>query len=343
MPKVTLVDMKDEIKNGNSILSSILTSKINEKLSKNEQIIILLNRRGYSTILTCPNCGNTEKCPNCDIPLTYHKTSNVLRCHYCGFAKKHELFCSNCHSKDINEFGIGTQKLEEYIKEKFSAKVVRMDIDTTIKKGSHEKIINDFREHKYDVLIGTQMISKGLDFPLVTLVGVLNCNASLNIPDFRSGEKTFQLLNQIAGRAGRGNLAGEVIMQGFNVDNYSIVYACNNDYENFYNQELDIRKKLKYPPFYDLCLIKIYSKDNKLLNDEAIKIKNYLSNNLSANLNIFGPNYSNMPKINNVYYMQIIIKYKSVNKIYNELKFLVEKYRQSKNINLDIDLNPIKI
>lgn len=340
---IKLIDMKDEFKTGNNILSKILLDKINERLSKDEQVIILLNRRGYSTVLTCHNCGYTEKCPNCDIPLTYHKTSNTMRCHYCGYGNKKLTICPNCHSEDINSFGLGTQKLEEYLLENFSnARVVRMDVDTTTKKGSHERIIEDFKSHKYNILVGTQMISKGLDFPLVTLVGVLNGDASLNIPDFRSGERTFQLLNQIAGRAGRGELSGEVIIQGFNLDHYSIKTACNNDYLGFYNEEMKLRKKLKYPPYYNICLIKMSGKDSDVLNLEANKVKKYLDTNLSNNVEIFGPNFSSIPKINNIFYMQIMIKYKKTSEILKSLEYLNQKYLNNK-INLEIDLNPIKI
>ena len=341
LPTIYRVDMKDEIKHGNSILSRMLTDKINDRLSKKEQVIILLNRRGYSTVLSCQACGSVETCPYCDIPLTYHKVSNVLRCHYCGYAKVRVNKCFNCGSEALTDFGLGTQKLEEYINKKFDARVVRMDIDTTTRKGSHEKIIESFRNHEYDILIGTQMIAKGLDFPLVTLVGVLNSNASLNIPDFRSSERTFQLINQIAGRAGRGSILGEVVVQGFNIDHYSIDLACKNDYVSFYEKEISIRKKLKYPPYFNLCLIKASSRDDKMLNEEMIKIKDYLSSKLS--LPILGPNYSNISKINNVYYMQILLKYKNVVDIYDCLKFLVDKYRKNRNLNLDVDLCPLKI
>ncbi len=341
LPVVYRVDMKDEIKNGNSIISRLLDSKIKDRLTKNEQVIILLNRRGYSTTLSCQACGNVEMCPHCDISLTYHKVSNVLRCHYCGYAKVRDNKCSSCGRDSLNDFGLGTQKLEEYICENYDARVVRMDIDTTTSKGSHEKIIESFRRHEYDILIGTQMIAKGLDFPLVSLVGVLNSNASLNIPDFRSSERTFQLINQIAGRAGRGNIPGEVVVQGFNVDHYSIDLACKNDYVSFYEKEVSIRKKLKYPPYFNLCLIKASSRDDKLLNEEMLKIKKYLCDNLV--LPVLGPNYSNISKVNNIYYMQIILKYKNVVDVYDSLYFLVDKYRKNRNINLDIDLCPLKI
>lgn len=344
LPSITIVNMKNELKGGYSILSRLLFDKINDRLIKKEQIIILLNRRGYSTVLTCHNCGYTEKCPNCDIPLTYHKSSNTMRCHYCGYGAKRINSCPICHSEEINDFGMGTQKLQEFIETEFkTARVVRMDIDTTTKKGSHEQIINSFKNHDYDILIGTQMIAKGLDFSLVTLVGVLNGDASLNIPDFRSGERTFQLLNQIAGRAGRGSLLGEVVIQGFNVDHYSIETACNNDYESFYNEEIRLRKILKYPPYYNLCLIKMSGKNNEFLNNEANKIRHYLETNLTKQVEIFGPNFSSLPKINNIFYMQIIIKYKKIREIIESINYLNDAYKSNSKINLEIDLNPIKI
>ena len=249
LPNVYIVDMKEEIKKGNKIFSSFLDTKIKEKLSKNEQIILLLNRRGYTLVETCNNCGETIKCPNCDISLTYHKTSDMLRCHYCGYAVKKYLRCPKCYSDDLKDLGLGTQKLEEELNKKYNAKVVRMDIDTTSKKGEHQKIIEDFGNHKYDILIGTQMIAKGLDFPLVTLVGVINADASLNIPDFRSSERTFQLLNQVSGRAGRSDKKGEVIIQTMNNEHYSIILAKHHDYLTFYKEEMKIRKMLNYSPY----------------------------------------------------------------------------------------------
>lgn len=344
LPNVKVVNMRNEIKKGFSVLSEPLIEEINERLLKKEQTIILLNRRGYSTVLTCHNCGFTVKCPNCDIPLTYHKDTMIMRCHYCGYGEKKITVCPNCKGMDINEFGMGTQKLQEYVENKFTtAKVVRMDVDTTVKKGSHEKIINDFKNHEYDILIGTQMIAKGLDFPLVTLVGVLNGDASLNIPDFRSGERTFQLLNQISGRAGRGKLLGTVIIQCFNVDHYSIKMACENDYESFYNEEMLIRKKLNYPPYFNICLIKVNGKNEENVMNEASKIKKYLDINLTKHINVYGPNFSNMPKINNIYYMQIIIKYKNINEIIENVNFIYNKYKINNKVNVEIDINPIKI
>lgn len=341
-PKTILVDMKDEIKKGNKIISSILDEKIKDRLEKNEQIIILLNRRGYTTITTCKNCGYTDKCPHCDIPLTYHKTSNMMRCHYCGYAHKMITICPECKGESIDNFGMGTQKLESILNEKYAARIIRMDQDTTITKGSHEQIINDFKNHKYDILIGTQMISKGLDFPNVTLVGVINGDTSLNIPDFRSAERTFQLLNQVAGRSGRGVLPGEVIIQGFNVDHYSIVKACNNDYIGFYNEELKIRKVLKYSPYYNLCLIKIKSKNYNEALTESNKIIKLLKDKNLENTIVLGPTPALIPKINDIYNIQIIIKFKNTGILMKELEFINNYYRTSKVV-VEIDINPIRI
>ena len=343
LPSVTLVDMKDEIKKGNRIISSVLRSKINEKLKRGEQVIIFLNRRGHSTVCTCHSCGFTLKCPKCDIPLTFHKSTNIMRCHYCGYGIKKPDICPECESKNINFFGMGTEKLEQYIKDQFeSARIVRMDQDTTSTKGAHEKIINDFKSEKYNILIGTQMISKGLDFPKVTLVGVINADQSLNIPDFRSAERTFQLLNQVAGRAGRSDLSGEVIFQGFNMDHYSIKKACQNDYEGFYNEELRIRKILNYSPYFNLCLIKIKDKNFEDAYKEANKIVNYLKNKNMKDVIVLGPSPSMIPKINNIYNEQVIIKFKNTNELMKELTFIRDRYRTSKVL-VDIDINPIRL
>jgi primosomal protein N' (replication factor Y) (superfamily II helicase) len=341
MPNVTLVDLKDEIKHNHKILSRLLVEKINDRLSKNEQVIILLNRRGYSTVVSCHKCGYVDKCPHCDIPLTYHKSSNNMRCHYCGYAKSKLTTCPTCKSSDINEYGLGTQRLEEHLNSFFKARIIRMDIDTTNRKNGHEKIITAFKNHEYDILIGTQMIAKGLDFPNVTLVGVLNGDASLNIPDYRSAERTFQLLNQVAGRSGRGSKLGEVIIQSYNTDHYSIIKAMKNDYEGFYNQELAIRKVLKYPPYYNLCLIKMASKDYDLLIKEANKVKSYLVKDIS-NI-VLGPSSSVNPKINDTYYMQIIIKYKKIDEIKESILFVNNMYKENNKLRLDIDFNPSRI
>lgn len=343
MPLVKIIDMREELKKGNRILSSELICDINDRLSKDEQVILLLNRRGYSTTIVCKECGNTIKCPNCDIPLVYHKNGNKLNCHYCNYTTYRPNKCPSCGSSSINSMGMGTEKLEEEVNKTFeSSRTVRMDIDTTKRKGSHERIITDFKNKKYNILIGTQMISKGLDFEDVTLVGVINGDATLNIPDFRSGERTYSMLNQVAGRSGRSKLNGKVIIQCFNTDHYSIIYASHHDYLSFYNEEMSIRKKLKYPPYCNLCLIKMSSTNFELLNIEANKVKNHLINN-TKNVTILGPSLSSIPKIYNKYYIQIILKYKNIKDVYNELKFILNKAKTNNKLMIDIDFNPKKI
>lgn len=343
LPKVELVDMKEEIKKGNKIISSSLLSAITSRLEKGEQTILLLNRRGYSTIITCHDCGYVHKCPNCDIPLTYHKKINRMKCHYCNYECQVITSCPECHKNDLWDFGMGTEKLEQIIKEQFpKSRVVRMDVDTTRLKGAHEKIINAFQNREYDILIGTQMISKGLDFENVTLVGVVNGDATLNIPDFRSAERTFQLLNQVAGRAGRGKKSGQVIIQGYNIEHYSIVCASKHDYRTFYNYEMKVRKTLVYPPFCNLCLIKLISSDFGVANTEGSKIVKFLKSK-TTNTIVLGPSVAAIPKVNNKYYVQIIIKYKKLEDIYKCLDYLNNHYKSNHKINVEFCLNPLRI
>ena len=316
-----------------------LIDEINNCLSNNNQVILLLNRRGYSTTVTCNECGYVMKCPNCDIPLTYHKTHNKMNCHYCDYSTFKIKKCPECNSEDITSFGLGTEKLEEEVKKKFNVNVLRMDVDTTSKKGSHARILNKFKNKEASILVGTQMIAKGLDFEDVTLVGVINGDSTLNIPDFRSGERTFDLLNQVAGRSGRGAKDGKVIIQGFNLDHYSIKYASIHDYISFYKEEMKIRKSLCYPPYIDLTLIKIVSTDYNLAYKESVKIKEYLD---KYNIKVLGPS-SNINKINNKYYIHLILKYKKLESIYKYITYIVDKYKLNKKINVEIDINPKKI
>lgn len=342
LPNYILVDMNDEVKKRNYVISSVLKDKINETLKNGKQTILLLNRRGYSTFMSCSSCRYVWKCPNCDISLIYHKTTNNLRCHYCGYSTKMTNICPSCKEEAIKDLGFGTEKLESIISKEFNARVVRMDLDTTRNKGSHAKIIEDFKNHKYDILIGTQMISKGLNFKDVTLVGVINADASLNIPDFRSGERTFELLTQTGGRAGRYELPGEVVIQTYNKDNYCLECVKNHDYLSFYNKEMKIRRDLKYPPYYYLTLIKIISTTYEVARDEANKIKNYLSKNLSSNFIILGPSTASVFKLKNKYYFQIIIKYKKEENIFKVLKDINDTYITNK-VSVDINVNPLNL
>lgn len=341
LPKVILVDMALEMQKGYNIFSELLLEKIEERLLKKEQVILLLNRRGFSTIITCQNCGHTYECPHCGITLTYHRSSNAMRCHYCGYYKYKPKQCDECHEDALKDYGLGTEKLEIELRNKFpKTNIIRMDADTTTRKGSHEKIISAFKNQEYDILLGTQMISKGLDFPKVSLVGVINADSSLNIPDFRSNENTFQLLSQVSGRAGRNKYPGEVILQTYNPDNKTLNYIKNHDYIGFYNYEMDLRKKMSYPPYYYLISIKIVGSDYELVSNESNKVAKYLKNNMD-NI-ILGPTTSSPFKVNNQFRFQIVIKYKIDPNILNILRNLDDIYKNNNKIYLEIDTSPIR-
>ena len=343
MPEIRIVDMKKEIRNNYHNISLELENAIKEKLDKKEQIIILLNRRGYSSMLTCKDCGEVIKCPNCDISLTYHKTSNTLRCHYCGYGTKVQDTCPSCYGRSLTMYGLGTEKLEEELVKKFNARVVRMDLDTTTSKKAHSKIIKDFLEQKYDILVGTQMIAKGLDFPNVTLVGVINADASLNIPDFRSSEYTYQLLSQVSGRSGRDKKEGIVIIQTLNPEHYSIKYAKDHDYDGFFNYEMRIRKKLGYPPYYYLTLIKILSRDYQLCMKEANKVGEFLRKNLPSDVIVLGPSIASTFKVNNIYHFQCIIKYKKEDDIKGVLRTIDNIYKVNTKVRIEMDIDPVRL
>lgn len=340
LPHINIVDMNEMISKTKGHFSPVLLEAISARLLKNEQIILLLNRRGYSSFVTCKNCGYTFKCPNCDITLTYHKSSRTLRCHYCGYGTKVYDTCPECHEKSINDLGVGTEKVEEELNKLFpESKILRMDFDTTSRKGMHEKMIKDFKNHEYDILLGTQIVSKGLDFDNVTLVGVINADTSLNIPDFRSSETTFSLLAQVAGRAGRSDKEGEVVIQTFNPEHYAIQYTKRHDYLGFYNKEMSIRRELKYPPYYYICYVKISGKDNKYIYEESLKITKLFHNKL-INMIILGPSPCTIFKLNNIYRYGIILKYKSDEGLREVLNKVIEHYKDNRNIKIDVNFNP---
>ncbi len=256
LPDIETVDMREELKAGNATLfSRKLLQQIQERLNLGEQSILFLNRRGYSTLVNCFQCGNTIKCDHCDIPMKWHRKDDRLKCHFCGWEQPTMTHCPECR-QELTYKGFGTQKIEETLKEFFpEASIMRMDMDTTRQKRSHEKLLQQFGQGKYDILLGTQMITKGLDFPNVTLVGVLMADASLGLPDFRASEKTFQLITQVAGRAGRGDISGDVVLQTFQPDHYAVSLAARQQYLAFYHEEIQLRKTYRYPPFNDMILI----------------------------------------------------------------------------------------
>ena len=345
LPKVEIVDLKQELANGNrSMLSHDLYGAIEKNLKDKLQTILFLNRRGYSTFIMCRNCGYTVKCKNCNISMTYHSYENKLKCHYCGYEEKLVKTCPECGSDKIRYFGTGTQKLEQEIHKQFpNAKTIRMDVDTVTKKNSHEEILSKFKNEDIDILIGTQMVVKGHHFPKVTLVGVIAADSSLNIDDYRATERTFQILTQVAGRAGRENLPGKVIIQSYNPENFSIQNAQKQNYEEFYETEIALRKQLKYPPFCDIIIIGF----NSISEKEIIKVSNFAYEYLNKNLKteefkIFKPMPSPIDKIQNKYRWRIIIKgnmNENANEVLNQL--LKELYNKNyKNIKITVDVNP---
>lgn len=345
MPEIHVVDMRNELMNNNkSIFSKELYESINEALNNNEQIILFLNRRGFSSFVSCRKCGYVFQCDNCDISLTFHHNGNYLSCHYCGKRYPLKKTCPKCGSKYVKHFGVGTEKVEEYVKKSFpGARILRMDFDTTRSKNSYENIYNAFKNGKADILIGTQMIAKGLDFKNVTLVGVIAADLSLNLPDFRAGERTYQLITQVSGRAGRGKKNGRVIVQTYSPENYSIKYASQNDYKKFFQEEIEIRYNMKYPPFTKILAINISSKNESLLVKNMQEIGMILKDKLKDNneISMLGPCPCILSKIKEYYRWQILIKgeidselaFNIRDMIYNSLKPIYNEIRISLDIN----------
>lgn len=344
LPDMEIVDMRRELQDRNmSVLSRRLQEEITKTLEKKEQVILFLNRRGYSTFVSCRSCGYVFKCPECDIAMTYHKNGYLI-CHYCGRAIKETKICPKCKSKYVKFFGTGTEKVENEVKKIFKdARVMRMDIDTTRQKNSHEEIYNSFKNGEADILIGTQMVTKGLDFKNVTLVGILAADISLNIPDYRANERTFQIVTQVAGRAGRGDKKGRVIIQSYTPGNAILKYAMENNYKELYNEEIRIRKIMNYPPFCNIMLINMQSKDEEILRRfitfSAEKIKSLLK---GCSFEILGPSPCIITRIKEYYRWQIIIKGELNKKIRLDIKeLLYELYKNVYNeIRISIDINP---
>jgi len=345
LPPVSIIDMREEMRDGNrSMFSRELHTKLADRLEKKEQTILFLNKRGHSSFMMCRDCGYVMQCPHCDISLTFHRYTNEMKCHYCGFNTFVPHTCPECSSNHIRYFGTGTQKVEEELYKIFpEARVVRMDVDTTGRKGAHEKLLEHFQSGKADILLGTQMIAKGLDFPNITLVGVLSADTMLHLPDFRASEKTFQLLTQVSGRAGRHELNGEVVIQTYTPEHYSIEYAGQQDYDRFYQQEMMMRKVGSYPPFYYLTLITISHEDLMKTVSTTEKITKYVQSRISDEAIILGPVASPIPRINNRYRYQCLIKYKHEPELKPTLHKVLEHYQHQfikEGLTISIDVNP---
>ncbi|WP_417629861.1 primosomal protein N' [Enterococcus faecalis] len=345
LPTIDVVDMRQEVENGNvSSFSMSLQEKLQERLEKNEQSVLLLNRRGYSSFVMCRDCGYVLPCPNCDISLTLHMDSKTMKCHYCGHEERIPYRCPNCGQDKIRYYGTGTQKVEEELQTLLpESRILRMDVDTTRRKGAHEKILRTFGEGQADILLGTQMIAKGLDFPNVTLVGVLNADTALNLPDFRSSERTFQLLTQVSGRAGRAEKPGEVIIQSFNPEHYAIQLAKAQDYEDFYTKEMYIRHRGDYPPYYFTVQITASHPEENEATKQMFQIATKLKQGLSPQAILLGPTPNAIMRVNNRYFYQVIIKYKQEPMLQPLLKEILTDTQRAtaRGLKLSIDAEPM--
>ena len=341
LPKTIVVDLNEEFKKGRRWdISLLLESNIRDRIERGEQSLLLLNRRGYSNYIMCKKCGHVRKCPNCDVSLTYHEFDHTLKCHYCNYQIPLKELCPKCGSDELEKIGYGTEKIEEELNSLFpGARVVRMDNDTTRGKNGHEKVLYDF-ENNGDILLGTQMIAKGLDFPNVTLVGVINADQSLAIPDFRSKEQTFELLTQVSGRAGRGDKPGLVIVQTYNKDHYAIRYGLRQDYEGFYNEEMKVRKVARFIPFYNMTVIKVKARELKEAYTEARLIKEKIQSSLNnPDVIIMGPIPPTISRVDSLYIFNVIIKYKIVPELDLILKNIFEE-ESKKDVLISLDRFP---
>jgi len=351
LPDVEIIDMRQELGSGNrSIFSRKLEDAIKANVEAGHQTLLFLNRRGNANFVLCRNCGVVIKCPKCNISLTYHSYNNRLICHYCGFTVKVPQDCPVCRSPHIRFFGIGTQKVEEELKKHFGdITFLRMDTDTTLRKNAHEKILKNFEENNINILLGTQMIAKGLDFPNVTLIGVLAADILLNVDDYRASERTFQLVTQVAGRAGRGPNRGKVLVQTYNTDDYSIQAACKQDYEGFYRQEILVRKNLNYPPFTNIGVVIVKGLDDKLVQQKIKEVYDKIQDMVSdsrPDFGAIGPMRAPISRINGRYRWRIIVKCRSYSFLVNLFTKVYDDFIAGKErgkVDLSVDINPINM
>ena len=340
LPDIKVVDMREELATGNrTIFSRLLYHELNKNIENKEQSMLFLNRRGYSTFIMCRDCGYVVKCEKCEVSMTYHLNENRLICHYCGRTLNPPTVCPSCESKNIRYFGSGTQKVEQEIKKYLpNASIIRMDVDTTRTKNAHEKILYDFKNKNIDILLGTQMITKGHDFENVTLVGVLAADSSMNISDYRASERTFQLLTQAIGRSGRGSKKGRAIIQTYMPEEFSIITAQEQDFEKFYNVEINIREKLNCPPFCDIIIGVLSGSDEEAVKSDAILFHDIFSKFFKT----FKPMPAPISKINGEYRWRIIIKEKLDEDKRKQLKKCLAEFFANHNtkIKLNFDINP---
>lgn len=349
LPEISVVDLKEnrDSRGIRRYVSDALIKGMKETLARKEQVLLFLNRRGFAGFPVCGRCGEAVRCKNCDISLTLHKDANAYKCHYCGFTRAANSGCAKCGAFEIKNLGLGTEKIEAAAKSLFpEARVARMDSDTTVRKGSTFKILKGLKEKTIDILVGTQMVAKGHDYPGITLVGVICADQSLAFPDFRSGERTFQLLAQVAGRAGRGDSQGKVILQTYNPEHFSIVSAKNQDYRMFYEREIQFRKALNYPPFTRMIQMRIYGKDRKKTGDYAGYLGGFCSElkkefNLKS-VEILGPVEAAIPKIGGRFRWQILLKGKDIKQLHRLAKSVIieNMQRGGRDVGVMVDVDP---
>ncbi|UCB53193.1 MAG: primosomal protein N', partial [Candidatus Zixiibacteriota bacterium] len=350
LPAVDIVDLAQERKNKNfGLLSSDLESLLRDRADRKEQTLLFLNRRGFSSFVKCQDCGHIEKCPRCDITLTFHRSDYSLRCHYCGYQKGAPNLCPGCRGHRFMYKGAGTQKIEEEVKKNFpGVSMERMDLDTTARKGAHRRLLSDFGKKKFGILLGTQMITRGLDFPDVTLVGVISADLGLDLPDFRSKERTFQLLAQVAGRAGRGEREGEVIVQTYYPEEWSIKLAASHDFEEFYRIELEQRRDLGYPPFNHLILMVFSGRSLKEVTGRALSFSNAMKRKTTrekrGRLEILGPAPASISKVKNQHRWQLLIKTKKVSGVGGLIRELLQDKKSAKKkeaVRISVNVDPM--
>ena len=344
LPEIDIVSLRDDRIMGNtSSISLKLKAAIQENLDNKEQTMLFLNKRGYNSYLTCKECGYVFNCPNCDVAMTYHKANNLLLCHYCSHVEKNIRVCPKCGSEDISSYNLGTEKLEEELKEMFpNISVLRMDADTTVARDSQQKILDDFKNNKADVLIGTQMISKGHDMPNVTLVGIIGTDALLAMNDFSSSERAFSNIYQVSGRAGRSKKPGRVLIQTSDTDNYILEAVKHNDYLEFFDKEIEYRKTFGYPPFIDILLFEISGKDLQGVKEDAEKMYNILNYDNQNEYRVFSPKSPFIQKLNNRFRINVMVKARLNTKIYSKIyaKIKVFNLKKRRDTSISITKNP---
>ena len=344
LPEIDIVSLRDDRIMGNtSSISLKLKAAIQENLDNKEQTMLFLNKRGYNSYLTCKECGYVFNCPNCDVAMTYHKSNNLLLCHYCSHVEKNIRVCPKCGSEDISSYNLGTEKLEEELKEMFpNISVLRMDADTTVARDSQQKILDDFKNNKADVLIGTQMISKGHDMPNVTLVGIIGTDALLAMNDFSSSERAFSNIYQVSGRAGRSKKPGRVLIQTSDTDNYILEAVKHNDYLEFFDKEIEYRKTFGYPPFIDILLFEISGKDLQGVKEDAEKMYNILNYDNQNEYRVFSPKSPFIQKLNNRFRINVMVKARLNTKIYSKIysKIKVFNLKKRRDTSISITKNP---